>query len=295
MRIYFLMLFWFVGTTCSFGQVSSLPVLYYLKENLIKIPVEVPQGKRLFWESVFYNEKGKYIGKSSNITGRYTPNPNEFLIYPPLGKIHVVASLDGKEVWKQTFFVKRSTNILYKKQENDIIAEVDLPKYTHLTFETDNGTLWPYYLQARIFPAQEGTCTVTAKHQGKIVWQNTFEVRDLPSYTLYLGNANGKALDISKPLPTNTETRVCINVDSTFRQSLRNGYFVGEIRYILSRGGTTISSGKSISDIPTPQSLGARSGDKMTIQTITVHHIIPHGHKHEIKLPPITSFTIIVK
>jgi hypothetical protein len=268
----------------------------YLKENLIKAPVEVPKGKQLVWEQVYYKD-AKLIDKRQ-ISGRYTANSNEFIAYLYLGEAIITASLDNKEVWRETFIVKRSTNVLYKKQENDIIAEVDLPKFTHLDFEIDNGSILPYYLQARAYPAQEGKCTVIAKHRGKIVWQNTFEVRDLPSYTLYLGNVKGKKLDVSKPLPANTETKVHINVDSTFRQSLRNGgYRVGESTYILNRGGKTIKTGTVAGGniIPAPQSLGARSGDKMLIEVQAMYHVIPHGHWHDIKLPSISSFTFTIK
>jgi hypothetical protein len=299
MRLYFSVLCWFLGLACAFGQASSKPVLYYLKENLIKAPVDVPKGKQLVWEQVHY-ENGKLINRRS-LFGRYTANPNEFIARLYLGEAIIVVSLDGKEVWKQTFVVRRSTNVLYKNCENEIFMEIDLPNARGLTYETDNGTIIPsaHVFYALAYPSTEGKCTITAKLQGNIVWQNTFEVRaysPASSYTLYLGNAQGKEIDTSKPLPANTEAGIRIGLDSTFKQSIIVNYRVYGVTYTLSRGGKTLVMGRSADvSIPTPQSLGARSGDVMFIQVEGVQNVCPRCQIENLRLPSVSSFTFTVK
>ncbi len=66
--------------------------------------------------------------------------------------------------------------------------------------------------------------------------------------------------------------------------------------YILNRGGRPIVTGSSgDGSIPSPHSLGARSGDEMFIRVESVWFTIGGGCPKNVKLPPISSFTFTIK
>jgi hypothetical protein len=269
-----------------YGQASNLPTIFIHTSFSIKIPQNIPK------EANFYFSGSRIVTQR---TGR-----DSIMVKPfKIGVQRIIAVVGSKIVWTEYYQVvgKTSKQVLFKGFENDVIVPVKIPDGSHLMLESNNGNIVPYTKDLFvILPSEAGKCKITAKLQGQKVWEDEFEVRNKDTPRLFLANVQGKPVNTSAPLPAQFSYRVMVEDDTIFQENIPNyGYRVNHISYELHRNNKPI---KKIDDysgnIQSPQTIGARLGDKVVVKVEDCQIICPRCCNGYIKILP-NEFSFVVK
>lgn len=240
------------------GQVNTLPALTNHVPISIAIPSHVPK------DAIFRFEGGwewqlKTTADSLTVTPRY------------VGVQKLFAYHKGQIVWEKYYQVKGLTEkqVFFVNYPNYVRIPIKFAKYDTLIFETDNGRVIAA-TQIDAFaavPTKAGKCKIIAKLQGQKIWEDEFEVRKETTPVSFLANMAGKPLDLQKPLPAQHAYRVMIKADSVFCENVKDyGHRAMDIDYVLYRQNKPIKQFYSVdSTIQSPQSIGAKSGDKIQV------------------------------
>ncbi len=275
------------GKVC--GQVNNLPTIPIQKEYVVVIPSHLSQVATFYFTGSSFlplkTQKNTLIIKANQV-----------------GVQRLIAVVNQEIVWTKYYQVIGQTDkqVLFVNTDNFVIMPIDIIERNIPTYETDNGKIVPASVRNAfiISPFHTGKCAIIAKIKGKIVWKDEFEARKiLPPY-LFLANAQGIPVNIDNALPAQFSYRIAVQDDPIFQEnpaSYGHGYRIIGISYVLYRYNKAIKESFSADgSIQSPQSMGARVGDKIVIKVEEIQRICPTCCFEQIKILP-NEFSFLVK